>query len=303
MQTIKRGINVSGFGDWAENNPLFKDEYFKIIKTAGFDHVRLPFYFGSRHGINVSDEYFAVVRKVVAMARKYGMVAIVDMHGFVNMDEQPMKYRDDFIAAWRVIAEKLQDMDENVWFEIINEPHENFGAALLNDFQNAAIAEIRKTNPDRMIVAACAHYNTAENLKFLQLPQDENIIVTLHNYTPMSVTHQGAEWCSDKYPTGVKWYGTDSEIEQLRKTFDLAAEWSKENNCKLWLGEFGVYDKGDLESRVRWTEIVVKMCEERDIAWAYWEFGCGFGAYDIQKGCWKEPLINALLPGPVEVGA
>lgn len=298
MKTIHKGINVSGFGDWSENNPLFNPRYFEKIKKAGFDHVRLPFYFGAKSGVNVSDEYFCIVRKVVNLVRKNDMVAIVDMHGFVNMDEQPMEYRDSFIETWGIVAEKLRDLDEDVWFEIINEPHDNFNAQLLNDFQNAAIAEIRKTNPSRMLIAACAHFNTVENLDALVLPNDdENIMVTIHNYVPMTVTHQGAEWCNGKYPVGVKWNGTLEEVERLLQIFDTAFDWSQKTGRKLWLSEFGVYDKGEMESRIRWTEWVVRLCEERGISWAYWEFGCGFGAYDIKNDCWKRELMSVLIPG------
>lgn len=296
-QMIKRGINVSGFGDWSVKNPLFNEKHFRIIHDAGFDHVRLPFYFGNRNGINLSEDYFALVEELTGFARKYGMVAVVDMHGFCNMDDEPEKYRDAFIASWEKIAERLKNEDENVWFEIINEPHNAFDPILLNDYQNAAIGAIRKTNPDRMLIAAAAHYNTIDNLDSLILPEkDPNIIVAIHNYTPMAVTHQGAEWCDGKYPAGVSWEGNPEEIGRLEKMFVHAYEWSQKSGRKLWLGEFGVYDKGDMLSRVRWTENMVKLCDKYGIAWAYWEFACGFGAYDLNKRCWKKDLMHALIP-------
>lgn len=297
MKTIHRGINVSGFGDWSEENPLFKEEYFEKIKKAGFDHVRLPVYFGAGTGVNLSEEYFDIVRRLIGFVRNNDMVAIVDMHGFLNMDQEPLRYRDSFIETWGTVAAKLSDLDEDVWFEIINEPHDNFNAVLLNDFQNNAIKAIRRTNPGRMLVAACAHFNTVENLETLVLPEDdENIIVTIHNYVPMSVTHQGAEWCHGKYPSGVKWLGTPDEIKCLVEIFDTAYNWSQKTGRKLWLSEFGVYYKGEIESRIRWTECVVRLCEERGILWAYWEFGCGFSVYDMKNDCWREDLMSALMP-------
>ncbi len=39
-----------------------------------------------------------------------------------------------------------------------------------------------------------------------------------------------------------------------------------------------------------------KEAEKRDISWAYWEFGAGFGIYDIENDEWDMGLLNALIP-------
>jgi endoglucanase len=51
-----------------------------------------------------------------------------------------------------------------------------------------------------------------------------------------------------------------------------------------------------MESRIRWTTAVAREAEQRGWSWAYWEFGAGFGAYDRQKGQWREGLLKALIP-------
>jgi endoglucanase len=32
------------------------------------------------------------------------------------------------------------------------------------------------------------------------------------------------------------------------------------------------------------------------MAWAYWEFGAGFGIFDREANGWRTPLLRALLP-------
>lgn len=64
----------------------------------------------------------------------------------------------------------------------------------------------------------------------------------------------------------------------------------------LYLGEFGAYEKADLDSRVRWTNFVARESEKRNIPWAYWEFNSGFGVYDDFKKEWKVELLQALIP-------
>jgi endoglucanase len=51
-----------------------------------------------------------------------------------------------------------------------------------------------------------------------------------------------------------------------------------------------------MDSRARWTAFLRAEAEQRDIAWAYWEFGAGFGVYDRANRVWNEPLLSALIP-------
>ena len=81
----------------------------------------------------------------------------------------------------------------------------------------------------------------------------------------------------------------------LRKDFDAAAQWAKENHRPIYLGEFGSYSKADMDSRGKWTRAVVHEAEARGFSWAYWEFGAGFGAYDRDKKQWRQPLLDALM--------
>jgi len=119
----------------------------------------------------------------------------------------------------------------------------------------------------------------------LKLPEDANLIVTVHYYSPFEFTHQGAEWADAKVRDlkGIKWEGTDAEMAALRKDLDTAAKWAKENKRPVFLGEFGAYSKGDMDSRAKWTRAVAREAEARGFSWAYWEFGAGFGAYDRRR--------------------
>ena len=42
----------------------------------------------------------------------------------------------------------------------------------------------------------------------------------------------------------------------ITKTLDEASKWSEQNNRPIFLGEFGAYSKGDMDSRIRWTSFV-----------------------------------------------
>jgi endoglucanase len=51
-----------------------------------------------------------------------------------------------------------------------------------------------------------------------------------------------------------------------------------------------------MDARARWTEAVVRDAEARNISWAYWEFGSGFGIYDPRAKIFRDALVKALLP-------
>jgi len=88
--------------------------------------------------------------------------------------------------------------------------------------------------------------------------------------------------------------------EQERATiwsdFEKASAWAKKNNRPLFLGEFGAYDKGPMESRARYTAAVARAAEQQGWSWAYWQFDSDFIVYDLRRGSWVEPILHALVP-------
>jgi hypothetical protein len=51
-----------------------------------------------------------------------------------------------------------------------------------------------------------------------------------------------------------------------------------------------------MASRVAFTTYVREQAEQRGFAWAYWEFGAGFGIYDRDAEQWRIELRDALIP-------
>ena len=56
-----------------------------------------------------------------------------------------------------------------------------------------ALGIIRQTNPHRTVIVGPASWNSIAALPKLELPPDDHdIIVTVHYYSPFPFTHQGA---------------------------------------------------------------------------------------------------------------
>jgi endoglucanase len=301
---LGRGINLGNAldapkeGEWGVT---LKAEYFKVIKEAGFDTVRLPVRWSAHAAADAPytlDAKFAErVDWAVDQALANKLNIIVNVHHYDEMDADPDKNLPRLVGLWEQIAARYKDRPGGVYFELFNEPHDKFNEGKWNAAIPVLLRAVRKTNPTRPVIVGPAQWNAIWALDKLELPKDDhNLILTVHFYDPFEFTHQGASWVkgSDKWK-GRKWTGSEAEQQAIRKQFEKAAAWAKGHDRPVFLGEFGAYEAADMESRARWTRFVAREAERLGFTWAYWEFCSGFGAYDPKAEAWRAPLKAALL--------
>lgn len=300
-QKLGRGVNILGYDSiWkSRDEARFKAGYFRMLKDAGFSNVRINLHPFRR--MNQSNDYalpaawWETLDWAMTNALQSDLMVILDLHEFGAMGTDPEGNKPKFLAFWRQVSERLRKAPDQVLFEILNEPSRKLTAEMWNQYSHEALALIRKTNPTRTVIIGPAGYNAIGQLNELKLPEDDrNIIVTIHYYSPMDFTHQGASWANRADKLGVEWQGTDSEKAAVEKDFDKAQTWAKEHNRPLFLGEFGVYDKAPMESRVRYLAFVVGVAQKLGWSWAYWQFDSDFVLYDVKSDKWIEPVRDAL---------
>lgn len=303
---LDRGINLGDMleapqeGAWS--GLRIRDEYFRIIDKAGFDLVRIPIAWAAHVGpgpdYTIDPAFLHRVDHVLTQARLRQLKVVLDYHNDDALMSDPDAHSDHFLAIWRQLAVHYQYAADAMYFELCNEPHGNLTAEKWNRLAAQAIAIIRRTNPHRTIVVGPVQWNSARALPELQLPErDRHLLVTIHFYEPMHFTHQGASWVTGSEAwLGTQWTGTPDERAFISGVFDQAAAWAAAHHRPMFLGEFGAYSRGDMESRVRWTRFVRQSAEKRGFSWAYWEFCSSFGAWDPETHAWREPLLHALLP-------
>lgn len=303
---LGRGLNLGNAleapkeGEWGMT---LEEGFFSIIRQGGFQSVRVPISWSSHAAqespYTIEKDFLARIDWVIAQAEKNDLVVILDMHHYQEMMDTPQGQTTRFLAIWEQIAEHFQKAPDSVYFELLNEPN---AALNVGSNWNTALAEtialIRQTNPRRTIVLGPQNWNNISGLGYLKLPkEDRNLIVTIHYYEPFHFTHQGAEWVdgSDSW-LRTTWEAKSSQKNVILRDLDSAARWGETNQRPIFLGEFGVYSKADMDSRALWTEFIARAAETRGMSWAYWEFGAGFGAYDREKKQWVEPIYRALIP-------
>jgi endoglucanase len=301
---LGRGINLGNAleapkeGDWGVR---LKAEYFKVIKDAGFDTVRLPVKWSAHAGAaapyTMDATFAARIDWAIEQALTNRLNIIVNVHHYDEMNRDPDAHLPRLVALWEQIGARYRDRPAGVLFELLNEPPIKLTAAKWNAAVPKLLAAVRKTNPHRQVIVGPVQYNSIAALEKLELPGDDrNLIVTVHFYDPFQFTHQGASWVKESSQwKGRKWTGSDTEQQAIRKSLEKAAAWGKAHDRPIFLGEFGAYEAADLESRERWTRFVVREAERLGFSWAYWEFCAGFGAYDPRTDTWRQPLKAALL--------
>ena len=299
---LGRGVNIIGY------DPIWKSraagrmqaKHFRLIREAGFDHVRInlhPFRFMGPDNA-IAPAWLETLDWAVARALEAGLLVILDMHEFTAMAADPIGLKDKFLAVWRQLAPRFQDAPAEVIFEVLNEPNQLITPEMWNEYLKEPLAIIRASNPTRTVILGPAFWNGIDFLHQLELPAaDANLIVTVHYYHPMEFTHQGAPWSPENRDrTGVRWLATEAEQAAVRRDFDGVQAWAESHKRPIYLGEFGAYDKAEMDSRVRYTAFIAREAERRGWSWGYWQFDSDFIVYDIDQDRWVEPIRAALIP-------
>lgn len=305
VPSLRRGVNLGDMldapneGEWGFT---VREEYFDLIREAGFDFVRLPVRWSTHAAqsepYTIDPDFLARVDEVVGWALERDLAIIVDFHHYEEIMPDPWANKSRYLGIWQQLAEHYQDYPAKVLFELLNEPRDQLDASLWNVYALEALDIVRATNPTRDVIIGPVNSNAYDWLSTLDVPDDEHLIATFHYYLPFQFTHQGASWVADSDPwLGTTWKATGTEKAEIIQHFDTAAAWSKRHgDIPILIGEFGAYSKAPQDSRVRWTEFVRSEAERRGFAWAYWEFAAGFGIYDPDAHVWREDLLKALIP-------
>ena len=307
-QRLGRGINIGNTfeapSETAWGNP-WNDDYARIIAELGFDHIRVPVRWEPRSLVDppytIDPVFFERIQGVIDTALEHELHVIINMHHHDNLLNDPEGQKERFLSQWEQIAGYFSHYPDSLLFEVFNEPHGDFTPERWNEFFPEALERIRATNPGRMVLLGTAEWGGIGGLRHLEVPDDDNLILTVHYYSPFQFTHQGASWVGSDADAwlGTRWYDTEAERKAMENDFNAVLEFSQQHNIPVHVGEFGAYSRADMDSRVRWTTFLSRYMELQGFSWAYWEFSAGFGIYNPSTGQLRQELVDALLHNPV----
>lgn len=306
---LGRGINIGNTFEaptetvWG--NP-WDFGYAKMIADLGFKHIRIPIRWDTPERTlmeppyTISPSFLERIKNVIDTALAQGLHVVINMHHHNDIFDNPDETKPRFLAQWGQIADYFKEYPDSLLFEVLNEPNTNLTPVKWNDLFASALNTIRETNPSRMVLMGTAEWGGLGGIPHLVIPNDPNIIVTVHYYSPFPFTHQGASWVSNSNQwLGTVWRDSEAEREAITNEFASTLAFREAQNVPIHVGEFGAYSRADLQSRVKWTTFLARWFEEQNLSWAYWEFSSGFGIYKPSSNQFVPELVEALLSNPM----
>lgn len=332
---FKKGINLGNRleapneGDWGGT---IHAEDFAFIAKRGFDHVRIPVRF-SGHALpaapfTIDGAFFARVDAVLEQATAAGLAVVLDLHAYDELALDVASETDRFLGLWAQIATHYQSRPDTLAFELLNEPYSQLDTAW-NDLASSALRIIRGSNPRRLVIVDSVFWADPTKLALLRLPDDANVMASIHFYEPKLFTFQGMDWMGPPYATtGVTFPGPPlSPVVPVQAAKDAAwaNQWFVDYNTKpaatnpsgpatiaaqlalitayrqaqgraVYNGEWGPQEGGALDSRVRLVTMVRQECEKAGIGWAIWEDPVHMHLFDSAAQTWATEIVDALLP-------
>ncbi len=291
---IGNGLDAPNEGEWGYT---YRPEHLKSIKSAGFDTVRiLVKWSGHTSGppyYTIDEKFISRVDEVIKMAFDAKLNIIMDVHHFDELYENPDENEPKLIAIWTQLAEHYKNAPQNLIFELINEPRDNFSGARVNKVQNFIVSEIRKANPTRTIILSGDQWGTIDGMKNIEIPDDPYIVASVHYYNPYEFTHQGAEWLKDAPPNG-RGFPIGDDIKNLDKDVIDIVNWQKKLGVPVFVGEYGTYQGIENKYRVQWAYETSKRFRAANLYTCYFNFTAGFDTYNRETDTWNKPMLEAI---------
>jgi len=306
---------------WAPGEKLKMGmEDLEKVASLGYDHIRLPLdeMILFDNNLNKRDYTFAEVHKIVNKCLELNLNVILDLHTiyshlfngpessnplFTNSDDQKRLYR-----MWELLSDEFKHYPvDKVAYEILNEPATVIGIDGKNELEATekwnAIQRycywiIRAREPQRVILMAPDQWQQCHMVRWMWLPDnDPNIIIAIHYYEPMQITHHKIPWSGvGKYKGNVHYPGPVVTAEDLAKRPKAEQEYCKDWTKCVWsrgkiasdiqmavdvavkkglpvyCSEFGVSDNVQMPDRQLWYDDLTNELESRGIGHASWEY-------------------------------
>ena len=308
---LGHGINLNNVvdGNSHEGNPAdqpFTEKDAKRIADAGFNSVRLPVCW-VKHALprapyTIDPSFFAKVDSIVDLCLKNGLAISLDVHYYpqINMHQPDsiLSFEENMERLpilWAQIAEHFKERPVEVYFDLLNEPNPIMDNDTYNGLMAKVIKTVRVTNPNRTLILGTPALGQHWTIGELRLPKDDwNIIVQTHYYLPHTFTHQGLSYAPGAEKEGVAWLGSEKEKLAIATDFDYLARWSQLQHRPVNVGEFGVVETADHESKVRYMGYLSEIITNRNMSYHIWGYREVFHINNPTTGEFDPDIIKAL---------
>jgi len=312
-------------GETSWGNPITTHEMIDEVAKAGFNVIRIPTtwekHFIEGDDYKIDEEWMKRVTEVVNYAFDNDMYVILNSHHETNWIKPSMDEVDNvlpkFKAMWTQIAENFKEYGDHLLFEGLNEPRiiggtnewnggTEDGRQALNILNKAFVDTVRATGGNNstrgLLITSFAAAVTDSALKDLEIPEDKNIIVSLHAYTPYDFTFSDGKNL---------FYYDDSVGSSIDWLFNLIDSYFTSKNIPVIITEYGSVNKIEsfnvvpnprYEENVKWVTKYLERAKQSGIPCVWWDNGSHFsggemfGIFNREECTWYTPdLVNAIM--------
>lgn len=274
------------------HNPVITNELFEFISAQGFKSVRIPISWSEHIDSEtkiVNAEWMARVKEVVDMALNNNLYVVIDTHHepfIIPRRNVQSEVEEKFANLWTQIATEFKDYDDRLMFEGMNEPklsheinpdwkdiewHGDAEArSVVNDLNQLFVNTVRATGSNNstrfLLITTYGNKVDDENLNPLIIPNDENIIISLHAYFPNRFVDNSRgynEWNENSHRF----------VEDIDKLHKDVKERFLDNGYAVAITEFGCHKKPDEAERLKWLKYYVEPLANMGVPVFWWDNG------------------------------
>lgn len=313
-------------GETSWGNPVTTHEMIDEVAKAGFDVLRIPTTW-EKHFVEgdseykIDEEWMNRVQEIVNYAFDNDMYVILNCHHETEWIKPATNEVDNilpkFSAMWKQIAERFKEYGDHLLFEGLNEPRiiggENEwgggtedGRKALDILNQAFVDTVRATGGNNetraLLIPSFAAAVTDTALRDMKIPDDPNIIISLHAYTPYDFTYSdGKDIFSydDSVGSSIDWvFGLIDKYFTSKDIPVIITEYGSVNKIE----SFAVVPNPRYAENVKWVTRYLERAKESGIPCVWWDngthFGSGelFGIFNREELSWYTPdLIEAIM--------
>lgn len=300
---LGNALDTESTNETAWGNPATTKAMIDAIKERGFETIRIPvtwsYHTGASPEYIIEESWLNRVQEVVNYARDNDMYVIINIHHddtwIIPTYALADSVKSRLNKTWTQIANRFKEYSDYLIFELLNEPrHENTplewtggtpeGRDVVNQYNKTCLDAIRATGGNNLTrhIMMASYAASPGTVNHLVIPDDERIIVSIHNYFPFEFSiGNGSTW------------GTDQDKVEMDRSFDNIRNKFIANGKPVIMGEWSSTNNAGGADRLAHAEYYANGCVERGILPVWWDNGNigGSGIFNRDNLTWYFPEI------------
>jgi endoglucanase len=202
---------------WRSN--MIAPDDIALMASLGLNVVRIPFFYqmlqADSNPTVLIEEGMKVLENILDACAKYGVYAILDMHGapgaqsllfttgqsWVNQLFKSAAWQQQTVQLWELIAKRVQHRPEVAGFDLLNEPMGAPNASALFTLYDRLYIAIRAVDTAHILWMEDGYFGA----KYFPKPSShgwQNVAYSLHVYSLLDSTNSSAlKWISATLPS------------------------------------------------------------------------------------------------------